>query len=125
MASLKSKRKPPKEQKMYDVYHFDYYDESIEESNVAFSVLTERTKIEANKKNKDCWFSRSSKMTLKQILRYSWDTEDIDRFVEENPECSDSEFYTDGYSEEKRKYMTIKYKPLFAIRDKKINDILG
>ena len=125
MASLKSKRKPAKEQKMYDVYHFDYYDESIEENNVAFSVLTERTKIEANKENIDCWFSGSSKMTLKQILKYSWDTEDIDRFVEENLECSDSEFYTNSYSEEKRKYIIIKYKPLFAIRDKKINDILS
>lgn len=125
MASLKSKRKPKKEPKRYTIYHFDYWDESIEEYNSAFQVLTEKTKNEVN--DPECNYSGTYEMTLKQILRYTWSVEDIDQFVSENPECVDNQFWTDQseYSEEKGWFINIKYTPLSAIRDKKIDDILN
>ena len=125
MASLKSKRKPKKEPKKYTIYHFDYWDESIEEYNSAFEVLTEKTKNEVN--DPECNYSGTYQLTLKDILKYGWDIEDIDQFVSENPECADNEFRTNEsvWSDELGWFINLRYKPLSAIRDKKIDDILS
>lgn len=125
MASIKSKRKPKKEPKKYTIYHFDYWDESIEEYNSAFQVLTEKTKNEVN--DPECNYSGTHQLSLKDILQYGWDIEDIDQFVSENPECADNEFRTNEsvWSDELGWYINIRYTPLSAIRDKKIDDILS
>lgn len=125
MASLKSKRKPKKESKKYTIYHFDYWDESIEEYNSAFQVLTEKTKNEVN--DPECNYSGTYQLALKEILKYGWDIEDIDQFVSENPECVDNEFRTNEsvWSDELGWFINLRYKPLSAIRDKKIDDILS
>ncbi len=125
MASLKSKRKPKKEPKKYTIYSFEYWDESIEEHNSAFEVLTE--KLKNNIDDPECFYSGTSQMTLKDILKYGWSIEDIDQFVEENPECIDNEFRTNEsvWSDELGWFVNVRYKPLSAIRNKKIDDILS
>lgn len=127
MASLKSKRKPKKEPKRYTIYHFEYWDDSIEEYNSAYQVLTEKVKNELELTDNECFYSGTHEMTLRQILRYHWSVEDIDQFVSENPECVDNQFWTDQseWSDEKGWLVNVRYKPLFAIRDKKIDDILS
>ena len=127
MASLKSKRKPLKEPKKYTIYSFEYWDESIEEHNSAFDVLTEKVKNELQLSDKESFYSGTYQMTLKDILKYGWGIEDIDQFVEENPECVDNEFRTNEsvWSDELGWFINVRYKPLSAIRNKKIDDILN
>jgi hypothetical protein len=127
MASIKSKRKPKKEPKRYTIYHFEYWDDSIEEYNSAYQVLTEKIKNELELIDEECFYSGTHEMTLNDILRSHWSVDDIDQFVSENPECSDNEFRTNEsvWSDELGWFVNARYTPLFAIRDKKIDDILS
>ena len=42
--------------KIYPIYNFDHFDESIEENNSAFSVLSKKSKKLAIEQEEDCWF---------------------------------------------------------------------
>ena len=127
MASIKSKRKPKKEPKRYTIYHFEYWDDSIEEYNSAYQVLTEKIKNELELIDEECFYSGTHEMTLNDILRSHWSVDDIDQFVSENPECADNEFRTNEsvWSDELGWFINLRYKKLSAIRDKKIDDILS
>ena len=118
--------------KTYTVYNYDYFDESIEESNSAYCTLTEKWGNEGLKECQDTWASGTSQMTIKQILSHIWGKEDVDLFVYDNPECNSETFtiykiYTqeDYFSDlefSRGNYM--KYCPLQERRDKILNELL-
>ena len=122
--------------KSYTTYNYDFFDESIEENNSAFSTLTKKwgkNELKTNDENGwATWESGTSYLTIRQILSHIWSKEDVDFFVEENPECSvetftvykryiqedyfcDVEFSRGNY---------IKYCPLQEKRDKLLKDLL-
>lgn len=114
--------------KTYTVYNFDFFDESIEENNSAFSVLSRKSKEEAEEEYKYeksqtdyCWFSGSSQMKIEDILKYCWSKKDVDDFVEEHPECSTETFKINDESNYLNNY--IKYCPLQEKRNNLINQI--
>lgn len=111
--------------KTYPVYNFDFFDESIEENNAAFSVLSKESKIQAEEESNngyEHWFSGVSNLQLDKILKYVWSKHDVDNFIKEFPECGNEIFniYTDNYEE----YKPIKYCPIQENRENIINQIL-
>ncbi len=119
--------------KTYKVYNFDFFDESIEENNSAFTVLSLKSKEEAEKMESDndvnrtyCWFSGTSQMTIENICKYVWSKEDIDNFVEDNPECA-LETYNIHNIDSSVEYRNwcIKYTPIQYRRDLLIEQIIG
>ena len=78
--------------KTYVIHNYDFYDESIEENNSAFSTLTKKWgdyELKLNDENGwSTWESGYSSLNINQILSHIWSKEDVDLFVEENPECS-------------------------------------
>jgi hypothetical protein len=103
--------------KTYPVYNFDFFDESIEENNSAFVVLSKKSKEKSELESENgyaYWFSGESDLELKKILKYVWSKEDVDNFVDEHPECETETFNIDDY---------IKYCPLQEKRNNLINQI--
>ena len=122
--------------KQYRIYNYDHFDESIEENNSAFCCLTKKfgdyqEKL-SEKSYNPIWFSGTSDMSIKQILNHIWDKEDIDMFVELNPECANETFtiykhYTqeDYFSDlEFSRGNYRKYCPLQEKRDKLLKELL-
>lgn len=100
--------------KKYPIYNFDFFDESINEKNSAYSVLSK------DHKPKDgYWYSGKSFLYLSDILSYSWSKEDVDIFVEEYNECYKEIFFINDVN-----YTRFKYYPLREKREKIINLIL-
>ena len=117
--------------KTYPVYNFDFFDESIEENNSAFSVLSKKSKIEADEESRRekssmdyCWFSGTSQMTIDELIKHAWSKEDVDNFVDEYPECSTKLFIVYDESHQHSFFNYIKYCPLQERRDNLINQIL-
>jgi len=122
--------------KTYVIHNYDFYDESIEENNSAFSTLTKKWgdyELKLNDENGwSTWESGYSSLNINQILSHIWSKEDVDFFVEENPECSyetftiykkyiQEEFFSDlGYSSGNY----LKYCPIQEKRHKLLTEIL-
>ncbi len=107
--------------KYYTIYCFEYHDESIDETNAAFNVLTKYMKDQCVREHDVnlSWFSHTLDLKIDDILRYTWDKEDIDIFLTENPECYEFEFWT------WINYKSQKYKSIIGIREHKLNKILN
>jgi hypothetical protein len=110
--------------KIYPIYNFDHFDESIEENNSAFSVLSKKSKKIAIEQEEDCWFSGVSQMKIEDILRYCWDKEDVDNFIEEYPECSTETFKIYDESHKFSYINYINYCPIQEKRENLINQII-
>ena len=118
--------------KKYIIYTYDFYDESIEESNTAFCCLTEKfgnfqEKI-SEESHSPVWRSGSLTISLDQILNNIWDKDDIDMFVEINLECAHETFniyknYIQDFPLEFSRGNYIKYCPLQEKRDKILKEL--
>jgi len=108
--------------RLYKLYVYEFFDESIGENNSYFQCLTKRFGTE--NETPDCWLGHISELEISKILKYCWWKEDVDIFVKENPECKGLHFTI--YREERivgeKNWET--YCPLQTKRDNLINELL-
>jgi hypothetical protein len=108
--------------KLYTLVSVHYYDESVEDTNVAFNCLSLRyAKDICDDDNNSHWIGDTFQSDMDTISKYAWEKEDVDYFAQENPEVTGHVFkITDYESEDDRGFATVNYVP----RKAKIQSIL-
>ena len=104
---------------LYPIYDFDYFDQAIGENNSYASVLSKKYRdLMVEKSDGTYWQTSGHKSPIDSIIKYSWDKDDIDSFIDEYPECIKYTFfvYSDGIHKS--------YNPLQEKRDKILNDLI-
>ncbi len=108
----------------YLVWVLHFYDEAIEENNVAGNCLSRKCAEEQEKHGS--WIHDRYIYNKEGILGDVWDKEDVNEFVKENPESISWTFliFKDNYRWKKGEKNYYEYCPLKEQRDKKLKKLL-
>lgn len=110
--------------KKYKTYLYYHFDESIEEENTYAQTLTRKFGNRMEKQsNQQCWLGSIIDSDISRILKTCWSKEDVDLFVEENPECRSLTFSIRNYDRVFEKNW-MEYCPLSEKRDSILNEII-
>ena len=110
--------------KTYKVYNTAHFDKNTGVTSDSV-FLTEKCRNDYISEFSDTWTSFSDDWSIDEIVKYVYSKEDVDIFVEENPETAIKTFsiWNKNYNKNSRDYF-IQYIPIEEIRDYKIGEIL-
>ena len=111
--------------KKYKTYLYFHFDESIEEENTYGVTLTKKFGNRmVEESNQQCWLGHIIDTDMSTILKTCWSKEDVDLFVEDNPECSSLTFCVWKRDRNFRERNWREYCPLSEKRDLILNEII-
>jgi hypothetical protein len=110
--------------KNYKIYNYAY-DSPVEDSYF-FCLTKKHGDHQEEIGGGRCWYIGRSELTIKQIIKNTWDREDLDIFLQENPECEPETFMVyKKYNEYDGKLNYNEYCLLKEKREKAIKELLN